>query len=335
MSRYLLHIFTLLLSVVSFTGCHNDDLPSFSHNGLQPNQQECIVVLGDVQCYTAGSRQVKPLHRSLTWLLTDTIRPLFFSCVLQVGDVTNGNKDNQWGHFKKAIAPLLEAGIPVYSCTGNHDYFWDSNFKITNRNSSKINRYLSHCFQEKDIRARFEDDKVENMIVHLPLERVDFDLILLEFAPREEVLDWACRWVDEHSEQQFILMTHEMLTHAGALISTDSYAEKHFDGTSSTWVTPADIMQRLLRPHPNVILTLSGHNGFTAINDRELNVAGRPVPIVQFNLQYQPNGGDSMLLLLKINELTGIISCEVVHTDTDTTVDTELTGYEISIPATR
>ena len=123
-------------------------------------------------------------------------------------------------------------------------------------------------------------------------------MISLEFGPREEVVDWAKQFVLSNPEKEFILMTHEWLTSDGKRVSTNSFAESHFNGYSS-YSTPEYIWSDLVYPNNNVLCVLCGHNGFSA-NLLSQNSCGRVVPQVLFNLQYQDNGGNGLIQLWEI-----------------------------------
>ncbi len=291
---------------------------------------EYIMVLGDVQEYTDNKNSVKPLHRTLLWAVSQKHAYDNMACILQVGDVTNSNEGHQWDRFDDAIRNVVEGGLPVFSCTGNHDYRDDGGHVVKDRNSTRINDFLHYCFPDSLVKARFEAGKVENLILRLPLKNISMDLILLEFGPRTEVVDWAIEWVKAHPEQKFMLMTHEMLWSDGELIAPGAwncYARQYFQGTASTWTSPKELVDRLLKPYPNIVAALSGHNGFALVNDLEQNVNGRPIPLIQFNLQYQENAGDSMALLLRFDKVTSTVDCTVYRVDSRSTVETPISGY--------
>lgn len=294
---------------------------------------EYIVVLGDVQEYTANTRTVTPLHHSLLWTLSQNRAYGNIACILEVGDVTNWNAPEQWRIYEESIRNVVGAGIPVFSSTGNHDYDFGAGSKITDRRSTRINEHLAYCFPDSAVKSRFEEGRVENLILKLPLKSADMDLILLEFAPRTEVVDWALEWVSARPEQNYILMTHEMLWNDGALVGSGAwcYAERHFKDTASTWTSPKELVERLLKPCPNIRAAISGHNGFAAVNDANVNSAGRKIPLIQFNLQYQENAGDSMVLLLRFSADGGMADCTVYHTDDRRVVTTPVSGYSFPV----
>ena len=69
----------------------------------------------------------------------------------------------------------------------------------------------------------------------------------------------------------------------------------HFAGYSS-YTTPEQVWNTLVKPNDNIICVLCGHNGFFATLFSE-NDSGRQVPQILFNLQYQENGGNGYVQL--------------------------------------
>ena len=70
------------------------------------------------------------------------------------------------------------------------------------------------------------------------------DILVLEFGPRNEVINWANDFVKNHKNKRFILMTHEYLTRNGECIESKSYAELQLLNT--TFNNPQNIFVRKL-----------------------------------------------------------------------------------------
>lgn len=284
-------------------------------------EREYIVILGDVQQYTDRDENMNSFISSVNWLLGQQEAYNSIACILQVGDVTNFNVDEQWIRYYGLTKYLVRAGIPIFTCTGNHDYTRDVEGKIHDRNSSKINTYLSSFYSDVIIRSQYEPNHFENIIVKLPLNYLNIDLILLEFAPRKEVLHWVKEYVLSHPRQSFLLMTHEFLHNNGEIVDSNSYAEMHLSNTNSSWSTPLYISQNLLFQCPNIKVVVCGHNGFTALN------TSLGIPIMMFNLQFQDNGGDSMILLWEFESNGDRIRTNVYKTSSRSFINTTLSDF--------
>lgn len=316
-------IFISLLFISSSCTDSDEIEPIFKDPIIDP-ASEYIVLFGDVQEYTQNNVTILPFERSINWIQDQVMSYGNIACILQNGDVTWNNQPEQWELYINNIFKLSQKGILTFTCIGNHDYTW-TNSKINDRSSTFINKYLNSTFPEKYIKARFEEGRIDNIIVHLPLKSADIDLIILEFAPRSEAVKWANNWVKRHPKQTYLLMTHEFLKRDGSLARTNTYAEIHFNDTNSTKSTPVELIENLLAPNKNIKAVICGHNGFARVNTNEA-----PCPVLLFNLQYQINGGDSMILLMKIDSLNKFINCMVYHTDKHIPIPSDLTDFSFS-----
>lgn len=281
-----------------------------SEDLLEPNK-DYIIMLGDIQEYTRIPDYTPYLISSLEWIKSRNDISKNILCVLQNGDVTNNNTEQQWQTAKDAFN-IIDGSIPYIWCTGNHDYAWESGLQIFRRESSGINRYGENSLLNKAIVARFEDNKIDNIIIKTDLKKRVLNIISLEFGPGPDVLLWADNYVKNHPDELFILMTHEFLTSAGERISDGtSYAKLQFPNIP--YSEPEDIWQELVWPNDNIICVLCGHNGFCKYLE-STNHSGRIVPQILFNLQYQENGGNSMIQLWEIDSEKNEIKISVYNT---------------------
>lgn len=274
------------------------------------NQSEYIIVLGDLQIYTSQISNLPYYKGTMDWIWSQTQYGRSINCILQVGDVTDYNSAEHWQWFYNCTVAVAEK-IPYITCTGNHDYDWDENGKIYNRNSSLINSYAAFPLTYEKITTFYEEGKIDNIVVSNKIFGEIYDIIVLEFGPRTEVVRWANEYVSSHPERKFILMTHEFLSRQGERVSSGSYAEWQI--RNSSWSSPEDVWQKLVKDNDNIVCVLCGHNGFsTQLYSK--NTAGRDVPQILFNLQYQENGGDGMIQLWEFPENSDSVSVKVYNT---------------------
>ena len=261
-------------------------------SGINP-ESEYLMVIGDIQVYTSSPEANVFYVKTIEWMIEQYSRGLKIESVLQVGDVTENNKPALWNNFKTATSDIATM-IPYFVCTGNHDYDWGERAAIPDRSSTHINEYCHFRLSDSRIVEYYEGNSLENYVAALP-EEIGASLLVLEFGPRTEVVRWAKNYVEKHKDKRFILMTHEWLTTAGERISTGSYAERQFKGYS-TYSSPEELWESLVKPNDNIVCVLCGHNGFSSKLFSE-NDAGREVPQILFNLQYQENGGNGLVHL--------------------------------------
>lgn len=276
----------------SFFSCSSIDLQDYYDENLNQHSKY-IAVIGDIQSYTISDSTMEYYKSTINWLRNQIDSGIKIKSVLQLGDITEINSPFEWNLFKHYSINLYSV-IPFYVCTGNHDYDWDEQSKIKNRSSSHINEYAHFYLSDSNIVDYYDTNSLENYISKLPIDD-SILLIALEFGPRVEVVKWASDHVVSHPNNSFILMTHEWLTRRGIRISSGSYAESHFSGYSS-YSTPEEIWRSLVKPNNNIVCVICGHNGFSCSLFSK-NDAGRDVPQILFNLQYQDNGGNGLIQL--------------------------------------
>lgn len=271
---------------------------------------EYVAVIGDIQEYTSGKGYDWYYGTTMNWIVSQYILGAKIKCVLQTGDLTNSNDKGQYHIFYRYTLPVAEY-LPYIACVGNHDYAWNAMSKIDGRNHTLFSEYTSFELTESLIVSRFEEDKMDNIIVKNEIGGMPYYILSLEFGPRKEVLNWADDFVKRHQNYKFILLTHEFLSRAGERISSGSYAELQLKNTS--WSSPEEVWQGLVKDNDNIVCVICGHNGFYThlMSD---NANGRAVPQVLFNLQYQENGGNGLLQLWQFPQNSDTVYIGVYNT---------------------
>lgn len=259
---------------------------------------EYIVVIGDIQLYTYKKRYEIYYERTMNWILSQYFSGINFKCILQMGDITNNNSEYQYNIFYKHTLPVAQY-IPYIACIGNHDYTWDANQHINGRNQTMFSDFTSFKLTNSLVVARFEENRMENIIVKTDILGVSYYILSLEFGPRTEVLEWANNFVMQHNDEKFILMTHEFLTSKGKRISSDCYAKRQLINTTCS--SPEEVWNELVNNNNNIVCVLCGHSGFFTYQLSE-NMDGRSVPQILFNLQNQQNGGNGLIQLWEFSQ---------------------------------
>lgn len=287
-----------LLFILSAVCCGKEEpeyrLKTLPCDSLLTDASEYIVVLGDLQEYT-GNRRFRPwLQHTMDWIWSQYCTGRNIRSILQVGDVTSDNSIDNWEVFMVHYRQV-SGDIPLIVCPGNHDYTWiDGSWQIADRYSTRFSDYITYEGTPVKIIDRFEPDRTENVVVEQTIGGTRCDVLVLEYGPRDEVLEWAAAHVRSFPERRFILLTHEFLSVNGARISKGSSAESQFLG--KTYNTPEEVWEKLVRDNDNIVCVLCGHNSF-AQRTFTPNSSGREVPQILFNVQYQPNGGDGWIQL--------------------------------------
>lgn len=310
----------ILLLVTAFLSSCAEDFDYVFRNNFDcklDKDAEYILVIGDVQDYTYDAKLARqyfmPTHN---WIRGMNMQGYQIDCVLQTGDITNDNEDWQYGYFLDNTRDLAKEVLYI-TCTGNHDYNWGAGSEINDRNSSKLTRFCSFPKTTEAIEAYFEKGKLDNIVVRNTIRGERCDILVLEFGPRPEVVEWARIYVESHPERKFILMTHEFLEGPAPgkrIKDGSSYAEKQFKSIPAS--TPQYVWENLVYPNDNIRCVLCGHNSFS-LHTYEANAAGRMVPLLLFNLQNVENGGNGLIMVWRIPKGQGDIDVKVYNTNTN------------------
>ena len=131
-------------------------------------------------------------------------------------------------------------------------------------------------------------------------------VITSEFAPRDEVLDWAKELAakSQYKEHKVIFMTHSFLQERTAeRIKEESYTIMPRNWGQAVW-------EKLVEPSGNIFMVICGHTGRPGDFENSVayrvdkNSVGKNVHQMMFNVQilgggWEGNGGDGWLRILE------------------------------------
>lgn len=327
----LIAFFYIFIAPIIAAGCsHGDDnwlevddvskLPY--HPYLNPTSRY-IVVIGDIQEYTSNADFMNRFSASMDWLRYQQWVSGNIDVVLQVGDLTNDNADWQWRYGLLAMRPVAES-MPMIAVTGNHDYTWqrtDDNYLfISDRKSTLFNQYLLPIHRDMTLVETFEPGRRENALYSLSIGGRKSFILALEFATPPAAVEWAEKLLKAHPDTDFYLVTHEWLNSNGSFVGdAESYARRQFHDPARA-ATPREIWSKIVYPYNNLIAVICGHNGFVQWLFSP-NAEGRLVPQILFNLQYQENGGNSLIQLWEMPQGSDSVHTSVFHVESELPLD--------------
>ncbi|MBB5352790.1 hypothetical protein HNR46_003038 [Haloferula luteola] len=282
-----------------------------------------LIVLGDPQSYTKFDLN-QPIFELMTAWAAAQKDQLRVKTVLCTGDLVeqndlltthggtlyeggrNGNQTSQqqWANVSRAFC-RLDAVYPYILATGNHDYGYENAENRQSRFSQYFTPARNALWNETLVAT------TSNALGTASLENAAYQfhdpnwgsllIVSLEFAPRDEVLDWASRLIssDRFEHHRVILLTHSFLDTSGAIIESAPYAVAPANQGVQVW-------ERLVRPSHNIGLVICGHSGdpqTMSVSRTERNADGQDVHLMMFNPQaisgWNGNGGDGWLRLLE------------------------------------
>lgn len=264
---------TLLLLVLSLllAGCGGGNMSGL-FTAPAPREPFTIIVIPDTQYYSNGW---PALLTTMTQWIADSKTAMNIAFVLQEGDLTHTNTTAEWSNVSASFA-VLDGAVPYAVCPGNHDtptVLFNTYFPVS--------RFESRPY----FGGVFETGKIDNAYYLFTAGGADWLVIVLEYNPRDEALDWADGVAAANPRRRAIVLTHAYLTPSSTLGSI---------GTK--------IWDNLVRLHPNISFVFNGH--YTdGVTGRLVSAGdnGNNVYQMFFNYQTYSFGGGGRLRIVEFD----------------------------------
>ena len=217
---------------------------------------------------------------------------------IHLGDIVQtSTKQPEWENADRAMR-LLDGVVPYSVAPGNHDMV------VKTRDSSLYNKFYSpERFAGRKWYGGHMGDNNDNNYCFFEASGMKFMILNLEFAPRDETLEWAAGITERYPEHRVIVATHCYMRPKAR--DTGCATSYNIAGNSGE-----QMWQKFIRKQPNIFLVVSGHvlgvGLQTSIND-----AGGKVLEMLTDYQGLPNGGDGWL-----RSLTFVPSENKIHVRT-------------------
>lgn len=319
--KYIYMPFVIVLFVLStMTSCFIDitediaiDTKPFNNLDNKGNTQleqgaELVILIPDIQIYTRYEHIHQILENIIDRIIEINQIGYKVKAVVQVGDVTDLNSQYEWEIAKTIFSKLDSVNINYILTTGNHDY-GDSG--TTNSRQTYFNDYFNFSNQTAFLEC-YLDNHYENSLFEISVQGLPFQILALEFGPRNEVLEWAEKVLDKN--KMSLLVTHAYLNKdqerydwqqwgTKQTISPYSYGQKYnnFGKIPLNVNDGEDIWQKLIYPSENIRFVMCGHKSKPDYigNLISENVAKKNVLQMLFNTQSLANGGDGWMQVLE------------------------------------
>jgi calcineurin-like phosphoesterase family protein len=217
-----------------------------------------LVALPDTQVY---SLRMPGVFDSQTSWIARNASDLDIRYVFTLGDIVNNNSDLEWQRAHAAFS-LLDGIVPYALVPGNHDYGPSG---VASTRDTGLNEWFDYdaLAAVQGFGGSFEPGKLDNTFHLFEAAGREWIAIGLEWAPRDEVVEWANGVMADHPARLGILLTH-------AYLNNDDRRYDHTDTEHSQdfnpyhYDTPGEIndgeelWQKLVRRH-RFVMTLNGH----------------------------------------------------------------------------
>ena len=205
---------------------------------------------------------------------------------IHLGDIVQtSTKQPEWENADRAMR-LLDGVVPYSIAPGNHDMV------VKSRDSTLYNKFFSpERFANRPWYGGHMGKTNDNNFCFFDACGMKFMILNLEFAPRDETLEWAAEVARRHPEHRVIVATHCYMRTKKRDTSCDT--AYNIAGNSGE-----DMWQKLVRKQPNIFLVVSGHVLGVGLQT-STNDAGGKVLEMLTDYQGLPHGGDGWLRTLK------------------------------------
>ena len=311
---------TCLIFIFSTALCFRANGQNVVAPSLENQKSWTMVVLPDPQTYVKFERNQGIFDLMTAWV-AENIDPLHIEMVLCTGDLVeqnntlkgdapNGNQSsiNQWRAIDRSIS-RIDHKVQYILAAGNHDFGYKS---IENRHTH-YDAYITadrNPLNEKILREYFYNQEGMPTLANAVFEFTDpngipYLFLNLEFAPRNEVIDWAIQATtqEKYKKHRVIVLTHSYMNAKNERIAKENYPIENGNYGQAIW-------DRLINPSGNIVMVIAGHIG--APDDPQKHIAfkqdtradGHMVTQMVFNAQalgggWHGNGGDGWLRYLE------------------------------------
>lgn len=317
MRKKLLFLF-FVTSILFYT------LPAQQSDYVKPTLTEegswSLILFPDVQSYVKFDYNQPILDLMVLWTLNNA-EALNTRVVLCTGDLVeqnnlfnpNGRVANQTGLAQwRAVSSAfgrLDGQLPYILTTGNHDYgIVNAENRFTHFDSffpADKNWLNQRMLREVGLNVEGKPTLANATYEFTSPTGKKFLVLVIEFAPRDETLEWAKGVIEkeQYQEHTVILLTHSYLNSENKHIVHENYKIPDPNYGEAIW-------QKLVQPSKNIEMVFAGHIGAPDDPKRHIafrvdeNAAGKKVNQMVFNAQalgggWHGNGGDGWLRILE------------------------------------
>ena len=205
------------------------------HGAYTGDYAYSFAIVGDTQIVT--EKTPDKLHTIYDYII-DVADEKNIKFVFGLGDITNGNKIWEWAIAKQVIIKLN--GVVPYSIVrGNHD------------KAPEYKAAFPYSEFKDDIEGSF-DGTMLSTYQTFRVGNIKYLSLALDFAYNDEQIAWANKVIEDHPDYNVIISTHIYLHEGGT--TKDLGAKKY-----GADYDPADLWDKIIRKHKNIVMILSGH----------------------------------------------------------------------------
>jgi hypothetical protein len=262
------------------------ELYSQEPNQDDPKEVFTVVLLPDTQFY---SEKYPETFVAQTMWIRERAKADNIKFVVCLGDIVqNAHVEDEWRRADEA-ARILDGVVPYSSVPGNHDLVVKD--KVITRDSTLYNKYFGiERFRKEPFYGGHAGASNDNNYCTFRAADRDFLVLSLEFAPRDEMLDWAADICQKHPAHNVIVATHSYLNLQGR---TTGQAKVDSSANSGQ-----QMWDKLVSKQPNIFMVACGHVGGVNLLVNKNDAGGQVIEILT-DYQNLEKGGLGWLRTMK------------------------------------
>ncbi|MCH7728339.1 MAG: metallophosphoesterase, partial [Planctomycetes bacterium] len=242
---------------------------SFAEEQASAKKSFTVVLLPDTQNY---SEKYPDTYVAQTLWIRKRVQDDNIKFVIHLGDIVQtSTKKPEWENANRAMQ-LLDGVVPYSMVPGNHDMV------VKSRDSTLYNEYFSPArFANRKWYGGHMGKTNDNNFCFFEGCGMKFMVISLEFAPRDESLEWAAGVAKRHPNHRVIVATHCYMRRKGRDTSCAKSYKIAGNSGEQMW-------QKLIRKQPNIFLVISGHVLGVGLQTSENDAGGKVLEIYRRRL---------------------------------------------------
>ncbi|MBQ9080610.1 MAG: metallophosphoesterase [Clostridia bacterium] len=210
-----------------------------------------FAVVGDTQCLVYYPTTEGAVGTIYDWIV-DNKESKNIQYVIGLGDITEYNTVAEWEEVKPAITKM--DGVVEYSLIrGNHDVLKGDDPTLFNQYFASHKAYVD---QFEKYGGFYEEGSVENTYRTMRIGNTDYLFLNIDYAPTDDILNWACSVIETYPEHKVIISTHLYMYCDSTTIDDDDVGSVPDETTQNNG---DDIWSKVVSRYENVQMVLSGH----------------------------------------------------------------------------
>jgi len=246
-------------------------------------QSFSVVLLPDTQNY---AEKYPETYVAQTLWIRQRLKEDNIKFAIHLGDIVQTSTQKpEWENANRAMQ-ILDGVVPYSMVPGNHDMV------VKSRDSTLYNQFFSPArFAKLKWYGGHMGETNDNNYCFFEGGGMKFMVLSLEFAPRDETLQWAASVTSRYPDHRVIVATHCYMRPE----NRDTQCATSFEIAGNSG---EQMWQKFIRKEPNIFLVVSGHVLGVGLQ-RSINDVGGEVLEMLTDYQGLPNGGDGWLRSLK------------------------------------